>query len=147
MLQARWWQCQVHTCWIIPSSGDTTILIPSGWHRERGEGKKVFLEVRISKVNSYLLGMPAAMSWSIIRQCAPGKLDSGWKFAEQVSPNSFAISGVWQPVLQMKPLEGKLQCKSFKELLATLYFREKDEWPQKCIEKGIFPFLVWGFFL
>lgn len=58
--------------------------------------------------NSYHLGMPAGMSWSIIGQQAPSKLDSGWRFAEQVPPNSFAISGVWQPVLQTKPLEGKM---------------------------------------
>ena len=146
MLQARWWQCQVYTCWIIPNSGDATVLIPRGWHRERGDGEKLFLEVRISKVNSYHLGMPAGISWSIIGQHAPGKLDSGRRFAEQVSPNSFAISGVWQPVLQMKPSEGKIQCKSFKELLATLYFREKDDWPPKCIEKNIFQFLLFFIF-
>lgn len=122
------------TCWIIPNSGDTTLLIPNG--RPRGEGEKFFIEVRLSKVNSHHWSMPAGISWSIKEQHAPDKLDSRWRFAEQLSPNIFAISGVSQPVLQMKTLEGKIHCKSFKELLPTCILGKKMTDP-----KNIFQFL------
>lgn len=48
MLQTHLWHCWIYTCWIIHSSGATTILILRWWQswEERG-GKKLFLEESI----------------------------------------------------------------------------------------------------
>lgn len=72
MLQAHLWHCWVYTCWIIHSSGAITILISRWWQRERGEGEKSS-SLKWGYQNSYHLGMPAGMSWSIIGQHAPSK--------------------------------------------------------------------------
>lgn len=49
MLRAHLWHCWVYTCWIIHSRGATTVLISRWWQREKRGGKKLFLEVRVSK--------------------------------------------------------------------------------------------------